>query len=160
MPFSRLLKLKTRFCWANTGSCCQAQTLAPMQASISSVLTLKELSAGVFLELTLSLAETEKQKSCFPSRQLGGGVFPSPGRSKIISAIVIDFPPFHPRMLRSHNLKIRARTWLAFIRTAAAENACGIAPSASLTHFLSIFAMAERLMHSNQEIYLSEEVST
>lgn len=42
LPFSRLLKLKMRFPCANAGSCCHAQRLAAMQASISSELVFKE----------------------------------------------------------------------------------------------------------------------
>ena len=41
LPFSRLSKLKIRFLWANSGSCCHAQMLAATQASISSELTFK-----------------------------------------------------------------------------------------------------------------------
>jgi hypothetical protein len=41
-------------CSANTGGCCQAQTLAPMQVNMSSELILKEVSAG-FLDLTAPL---------------------------------------------------------------------------------------------------------
>ena len=48
LPFSRLAKLTTRLCSANTGGCCQAQTLAPMQINMSSELILKEVSAGFF----------------------------------------------------------------------------------------------------------------
>jgi hypothetical protein len=48
LPFSRLAKLTTRLCSANTGGCCQAQTLAPMQVNMSSELILKEMPAGFF----------------------------------------------------------------------------------------------------------------
>ena len=41
-PFSRLLRVKTRFCSANAGGFCHAQMLAPIQASMSSELVLKE----------------------------------------------------------------------------------------------------------------------
>ena len=54
LPFPRLAKLTTRLCSANTGGCCQAQTLAPMQVNMSSELILKEVSAG-FLDLTAPL---------------------------------------------------------------------------------------------------------
>ena len=54
LPFSRLAKLTTRLCSANTGGCCQAQTLAPMQVNMSSELILKEMSAG-FLDFTAPL---------------------------------------------------------------------------------------------------------
>jgi hypothetical protein len=49
LPFWRLAKLTTRLCSANIGGCCQAQTLATMQANMSSEVILKKVSAGFWI---------------------------------------------------------------------------------------------------------------